>query len=202
MIKNENIQVLRGLAILLVLLTHFSIILPADLAEYYNTHFLNYIRPSMGVDLFFVISGYLLGKTFLQKNILIKKTLESTLESTLLFYRKRFLRLMPAAYFWAFFTLCIGILFHDNLWLDKQSLIFNFFSSLTFIRNFSEFLKPTHLGYYWALAVEVQFYIFLPIVWFNLSRKSFWLLIFFYTYWDIFGDQEENYVGFLGTMVC
>lgn len=172
--KIVNIQILRAYAILLVLIAHFSIILPPDLCEHYINHVLSYINPGTGVDLFFVISGYLMGVTFLKKT---ETNSTSVMESTFAFYRKRFLRLMPGAYFWALFTLAMGLIFRDPLWLDKHSLINNFFCSLAFVRNFSEYLKPSHLGYYWSLSIEMQFYLLLPIAWFGLKRKAFWLMV-------------------------
>ncbi|MBP2654154.1 MAG: putative acyltransferase [Firmicutes bacterium] len=173
--KNTNVQILRGWAILLVMFMHIPLILSQPMADYYCTHLLKFIHPATGVDLFFAISGYLMGKTFLQKT---ETTSISILENTLKFYRKRFLRLIPGAYFWALATLLMGLLFHDaSIWLDSQSLINKFFCSLSFIRNFEESIKPTHLGYYWSLSLEAQFYLLLPLAWFSLKRKPFWLLI-------------------------
>ncbi|MGJ0457061.1 acyltransferase [Aliarcobacter cryaerophilus] len=173
--KNYNIEILRAIAIIFVLIAHFVIIIPDELREKYLS-FLKYINAETGVDLFFVISGYLMGVTFLAKT----EYAELKLRDTFIFYRKRILRLLPSAYLWAFITLCLGVYFNSRgslLWIDNTSLMNNFFSSLAFMRNFTEYIQPTHLGYYWSLSVEMQFYFFLPIVWFLLKRKYFWYLI-------------------------
>ena len=64
--KNNNIEILRAIAIIFVLIAHFIIIIPDELREKY-LFFLKFINAETGVDLFFVISGYLMGVTFLAK---------------------------------------------------------------------------------------------------------------------------------------
>ena len=174
--KNNSIEILRAIAIIFVLIAHFIIIIPDELREKY-LFLLKFINAETGVDLFFVISGYLMGVTFLAKT----QDTELKLRDTFVFYRKRILRLLPSAYLWAFITLLFGLYFNSKgslLWIDNNSLINNFFSSLAFLRNFTEYIHPTHLGYYWSLSVEMQFYFFLPIAWFLLKREYFWYLIY------------------------
>ena len=65
--KNRNIQFLRGLAIVLVLLAHGSVMLIGAEAVWWD-RVLQRFLPGVGVDLFFLISGFLMGATFLRKH--------------------------------------------------------------------------------------------------------------------------------------
>ena len=144
---NPYIQILRALAILLVIFFHFGFSFVG--------------RGELGVDIFFVISGYLI------------TTQLNTKKYTLLgFYRNRLLRLFPAylAITIFFVTLVyilfgssythslMGILFASNL-LQANYYLFNnninYFSSESFLLPFS---------HYWSLSVEEQFYLFWPII--------------------------------------
>lgn len=64
--KNRNIQFLRGLAIVLVLFAHGSVILVGEQAQGWD-RLMQHVLPGVGVDLFFIISGFLMGATFLRK---------------------------------------------------------------------------------------------------------------------------------------
>lgn len=174
--KNENIQVLRGYAIFLVFFMHLPVILfPEQLARY-DAIVLRYFHPATGVDLFFVLSGYLMGKIFIS-GIDGKPDISQSLR----FYKRRMLRLVPASHFWILMTLGLAILFDKyDLWLPIATLIKKVIASLFFVRNFVEASEPTHLGYYWSLSTEVQFYLLLPVMlWiFGKSRLPY-ILIFF-----------------------
>ena len=65
--KNRNIQFLRGLAIVLVLLAHGSVMLIDAEAVWWDGALQRFL-PGVGVDLFFLISGFLMGATFLRKH--------------------------------------------------------------------------------------------------------------------------------------
>jgi peptidoglycan/LPS O-acetylase OafA/YrhL len=169
--KNHNIQVLRGIAILYVLIRHIPILLSDAEAGWYESSVLTLINPDTGVDLFFVISGYLMGVTFLSKTYNGNSFLQSCQ-----FYQKRFYRLLPACYFWSIVILIAGFISAD-LWLNEYQLLKKTIANLFFIRNFEEYKNATHLGYFWSISVEAQFYLLLPIAWFLLPQKYFWGLI-------------------------
>lgn len=174
--KNENIQVLRGYAIFLVFFMHLPVILLPGQLAIYNEVVLRHFHPATGVDLFFVISGYLMGKIFISK-INDKPNMDQSLE----FYKRRMLRLVPASHFWILMTLVLALLFDRyELWLPIDTLIKKVVASLFFVRNFVEASEPTHLGYYWSLSTEVQFYILLPLLlWIFGKRKLPYVLFFF-----------------------
>jgi peptidoglycan/LPS O-acetylase OafA/YrhL len=148
-----DIQALRGLAIILVLAHHASFpYLPAGF---------------LGVDIFFVISGFLM--TGLIDEALIKNDF-----SFFKFYVRRAKRLLPAAYATLIVTAIIAPVLLDAL--EYDNFVYQLAGSFTFVSNFvlwkqsdyfssSAALKP--LLHIWSLSVEEQFYIVLPaIMWF------------------------------------
>ena len=116
----------------------------------------------IGVDIFFVISGYLITSILLRE-------LEAGTYSTLGFYRRRILRIFPALFaFLAITTIvaCATLLPHE-LQIYAQSVVatVTFSANILFNAQSNYFeaaarLKP--LLHTWSLAVEEQFYIFWP----------------------------------------
>ena len=124
----------------------------------------------LGVDLFFVISGYVITKSLIKK-IKIKKF------SFLEFYLRRAKRILPVllVVLLATLTLAFIILLTQDLKRFSESLL----SSLGFVSNFyfwltggyfstDDQLKP--LLHLWSLSVEEQFYLFFPIFLFFIYK--------------------------------
>lgn len=126
----------------------------------YNRHFedLIFIGP-LGVDIFFVISGFLI------TTLCIKEKITTGTLSLKKFYIKRALRILPVAY------LYILVIFILNCIFSLQTDFYNFFSAIFFTADISYFRRlhfDWFLAHYWTLSVEEQFYIFLP---FFVERK-------------------------------
>lgn len=118
----------------------------------------------LGVDIFFVISGYLI------TSILIRELKEEKF-SFKKFYERRARRILPALALVTLATIPLGWVFMDVGQLDElaRSIISVtiFLSNLFFLENISYFsssveLKP--LLHTWSLAVEEQYYVLFPIV--------------------------------------
>ncbi|MDH5679004.1 MAG: acyltransferase, partial [Nitrospinota bacterium] len=119
----------------------------------------------VGVDVFFVISGYLITG-------IIQRDLEKGEFSLAGFYERRARRILPALYFVLFSCLAAGWFIYlplDFQFLAKSSISTAFFSSNFFFwqegGNYfardSDFFTLLHT---WSLAVEEQFYIVYPPV--------------------------------------
>jgi peptidoglycan/LPS O-acetylase OafA/YrhL len=141
---------IRGIAIVLVLLFHFP-----QFA---------WMRPISGlgwcgVDLFFVLSGYLItGILYSTKN---KPHYFRN------FYVRRSLRIFPLYY--GFLLLVIVALpnFVDGKWLGLETLPGRKAEFFLYYANFAVIFKgwPPHaLGAFWSLAVEEHFYLFWPLL--------------------------------------
>jgi peptidoglycan/LPS O-acetylase OafA/YrhL len=135
----------------------------------------------IGVDIFFVISGYLI-------TTIIRSDLESGKFSILDFYERRARRILPALFFVMFVCSVLSwfILAPRELVDFGESLVsvVAFVSNMFFWSKAGYFdlaseLKP--LLHTWSLAVEEQYYLFFPvflIVAWRVSKKSIvWLLI-------------------------
>ncbi|MBT9264030.1 acyltransferase [Pseudomonas sp. MG-9] len=151
-----NINALRALAVLAVVLFHFRI--PGFEGGF------------VGVDVFFVISG------FLMTGIIFNGVQQQNF-SLLGFYASRARRIIPAL-----LTLCIALLIFGYVYLpldDLRETIRTIKSSLLFSSNFSfaqsgnYFAAPLHenwLLHTWSLSVEWQFYMLYPVLIMGLHR--------------------------------
>lgn len=117
----------------------------------------------VGVDVFFVISGYLItGNIF--------KSLQSNSFSFLNFYGKRLRRIQPALYATLFVSFLIGSIFYVPV--DLKSFGQSLAAATLFSSNIYFFFKSGYfdplaitkpLLHTWSLGVEEQFYIFFPL---------------------------------------
>ena len=119
----------------------------------------------LGVDIFFVISGYLITL------ILIKEVDETRKINIINFYKRRIKRIMPALLFVLIPTFLTGflILAPDDLLALSKSMIWSFFSAanIYFFSSidtgyFAEGSSELPLLHLWSLGVEEQFYILWP----------------------------------------
>jgi peptidoglycan/LPS O-acetylase OafA/YrhL len=137
---------LRGISILLVLMLHFGF-------SFATGGFL-------GVDIFFVLSGFLITSLLVQEakthgTISLKK-----------FYIRRALRLMPAVFA---FMIGTGVYAFLSLTREQASLTYQgILLTLSYVSNwvfaFSETVKSSPLGITWSLAIEEQFYLLWPLI--------------------------------------
>ena len=120
----------------------------------------------VGVDVFFVISGFLI------TGLLLREYDRSGRISMKDFYRRRIKRLMPAALLVLLFTVTAGaILFSrpraaELAWDGLFAAIFgaNWRFAATGTDYFQAGLLPSPLQHYWSLSVEEQFYLVWPLV--------------------------------------
>lgn len=124
----------------------------------------------LGVDLFFVISGFLIS-LYLYQEIPTKNFRLS------IFYNRRIKRIIPATIFLLFFVSLIAFILFTNVDLIKfsKSLIYSIFFSSNFFFWLdggyfgpNDKLKP--LLHFWSLGVEEQFYIFFPALFYFIIK--------------------------------
>ena len=151
-----QIQGLRALAAILVTVFHARL-LPGGF---------------IGVDIFYVISGYLITGLILRE---IEKTGTLDLRS---FYQRRIKRLLPTSVFVLFVTAIFAwILFPP---ITRDALGRDLFAAATYISNYlfawwqNDYQNlnatPSPFIHYWSLAVEEQFYLIWPIFILFLAR--------------------------------
>lgn len=144
---------IRGLAIGLVLFCHFVVIrIDAPPATFWA-----YLQAAgrlawTGVDLFFVLSGFLIGGILLDAR-------ESP-DYFRSFYRRRFFRIVPI------YAVMLGATWCYVRLVDPAGPRLPWLSYIFFVQNFW-MAKLATLGFFgvtWSLAVEEQFYLTLPAV--------------------------------------
>ena len=141
---------LRGIAILLVVFAHFaSNVFP-------NQTFYGFA--SLGVIIFFVLSGFLIGGIILDEH-----TRPDFFRS---FYTRRVARIVPIYLAVVCAAFIAARLVSGRAWADADPLL-PFWVYLTFTTNFAYGAGSLHgllLMPAWSLAIEEQFYILAPIV--------------------------------------
>lgn len=156
------VDVLRGVAVLLVLFRHIHIKAPqAGSGMFYRVLYVLQSGGGVGVDVFFVISG------FLVSGILFRQYLRTGRIEPVQFLIRRGFKIYPA--FWAMiFATLVWI------WISRRQLpLVNALVELAFIQNYFSGLY-THT---WSLGVEEQCYLGLCLVltvlgWFARKNKS------------------------------
>lgn len=151
-----QIQGLRALAALLVTIFHAKL-LPGGF---------------IGVDIFYVISGYLITGLILRE---IENTGRLDLNS---FYQRRIKRLLPTSVFVLFVTAIVGVVVLPTI--SRDALGRDLFAAATYVSNYlfawweNDYQNldatPSPFIHYWSLAVEEQFYLIWPIFILFLSR--------------------------------
>lgn len=140
---------LRAVAIILVLLFHFDL--------------LHFPGGFLGVDVFFVISGFLVSG-------IILRDLDSGRFSLATFYRRRVLRIFPALYVTLFITL-VGAYFFllpdDAIRTAKSAQASALIFANHFFYNNINYFNDSDAGWFllhnWSLSVEEQFYLLFPL---------------------------------------
>ena len=159
----SNLEVLRGIACMMVVVFHFAT------QESYYGHYLsetNWVRVIgqygyVGVQIFFVISGFIIPYSLGQN--------EYTLQSFPAFMKKRLWRIWPP-YAVAVFLALGNVILHAFLWkkpytMEWMNLLLHFVYA------------PTFFGYewynilFWTLAIEFQFYIVIGLLFPLLIQK-------------------------------
>jgi peptidoglycan/LPS O-acetylase OafA/YrhL len=168
---NAPLEGLRGVAALWVLVFHYIVVRGARFEDPWVEALTAcpalevVVRNGyLGVDLFFVITGFLLALPWLRH-----ARDGSPVPSALAFYRRRVRRILPAYYvqllflFFVCLPLVRGLLY---LRYDAYFLAHNLFAH-TFLAHYLSFYTSASLGLngaLWTLAIEAQYYLLLPLI--------------------------------------
>lgn len=156
---------LRAIAILWVFLFHivllFAEFIPQAQTEalFGQSHLQWMLHGHFGVDIFFIISGFLIG------DLLIGEVEKTGSIRFWRFYVRRTIRLAPLYY------LVIAVVFTFG-WItqDPKLNISNAWANLIYVNNFLPDLEQ-FMPWTWSLAVEEQFYLLCPLLIFLMARQ-------------------------------
>lgn len=157
--KRRDIQGLRGIAVLLVLAYHDLI--PGLHGGY------------IGVDVFFVISGFVI-----TRSLLLHSTEDGLSSSLLSFYLGRARRILPAASATLVCTTALALILLDPI--SAKMAIAPLGSAASFVSNWwfldqqHSYLLATHqslFDHYWSLSLEEQIYVVWPLLLLLVARR-------------------------------
>lgn len=152
----KGLNGLRALAVIFVIIEHW----------FPENHLLK-ILPlgSIGVDVFFVLSGFLISKILFHKKETISNSFSDKINALKQFVFRRTLRIFPIYY------LLLLFLYLTNGPETKEGFIYY----VTYTTNYFFYNTQNWHGmmaHLWSLAVEEQFYLIWPIVLFFVVKKN------------------------------
>ncbi len=150
----HGLDTLRALAVVVVMLYHLTIFGELPMRLLPVTYF-----GWMGVDLFFVLSGFLIGQQVL------KPYLRGERPSIAEFYRRRAYRILPA------YLAVLALYFLVPAWREAPG-ISPLWKFLTFTMNFGFSFKRRAFSHAWSLCVEEHFYLVLPLLVTAMMRRA------------------------------
>lgn len=172
----KSLDGLRAVAVILVILRHW------------NYPLLNLELGWIGVNIFFVLSGFLIS------SILLKDKERLSLGPFMkLFYLKRALRIFPIYYIYLIVVgLCLWIvanhsgtgLFTKSFEIFKNNCLLLFSYTYNFdawlqLQGFTTPATSKFFDHLWSLSVEEQFYLIFPLIIFFTTRKQLKKLVLF-----------------------
>ena len=174
MVKNKELEYLRAVAVLMVMVVHFPRL----------KSMFSFLDPWSGVDLFFVISGFVVSKSITSgldsalddaqkepaRYILAAKQIKA-------FWCRRLFRIYPAVILGTILYVIMSFLAGDpkNLPKTTPQEIFSIFTNTHDL--FAGYKAPVALEWHWSLAVEEQFYFLLPLFLFTVPRRDHRVII-------------------------
>lgn len=167
---------IRAIAVLMVVFYHFWVVSgQPNLIIPFTTIDVTFLisSGSIGVDLFFVLSGFLLFMSF------ARSYYEGTNAPKYLNYMKRrLLRILPAYYLSIFLVITLDQTYFISNLNGLKHVVYH----ILFIHNFSIDTHGSINGVFWTLAIEMQFYLILPLIsrWFYGKKNIITLPIFIF----------------------
>ena len=173
-----ELDYLRGYAVAMVIAFHF--ILGSSPQSNGLHDFLGKVDLGTGVDLFFVISGFVISAALHELwNVTTVDEAKRQTHAVVLFYAKRFLRLWPAMVFWLWANVLLAAVLSaagTKIMPPAGDVVRKALAGMVYLYNFEEYSIQSSLGYFWSLSVEWQFYVVLPLL-LLLVRDMVWRLV-------------------------
>ncbi|MEY8174790.1 acyltransferase family protein [Burkholderia multivorans] len=175
----DDIQILRGVAVLMTIGTHLFWLVTWGPATWLGVLH-NYFSLGTGVDLFFVISGFVITRDIMRRFPSTESPVEYWREAGK-FWIRRIFRIWPTAWFWLAVILGLTLFFNDSgVFGSFRPNFASVMSALAQVANWRYWnLDANHAGVvgpmpaldvFWSLSLEEQFYLALPFLLFFFPR--------------------------------
>jgi peptidoglycan/LPS O-acetylase OafA/YrhL len=170
--RNLELDRLRAVAALLTLCVHLHQV-------FYPWTFTMHYKPPQsvvdllgnawaGVDLFFVISGFIISRTLIEGIDMRRARPGALVIYVKTFYLRRLFRIMPIAWIVVAIVISCGLFLNDGGYF--ASAVYNTQAAVAILTQTFNFWLPAHkieqgvpLAQYWSLSVEEQFYLLFPL---------------------------------------
>ena len=176
-----DIEVLRAIAVLGVLFHHLQGSLftdPVPLLEKIHA----WAQPWWGVDLFFVISGFVIARSLIPA-LQGCSTGKEYWEQTRNFWLRRAFRLLPSAWLWLALMLLACVFLNRSgafgtLYANLQATLAGVlqYANFRFADSFFHYEYGSSFVY-WSLSLEEQFYLLFPLLIFICRKHLVWALL-------------------------
>ncbi len=174
----KNLDALRAIAAFAVIFFHISFWFTYPPTRFYD--FLKFVFSfggdggSLGVTFFFILSGFLI--TFL----MFEEQEQNNHLNVRLFYLRRVLRIWPLYYS----TIIVGFFIYPYIanllrhaYIENASLFLYLIFGVNFDHIYHGYPTVGILGVQWSVAIEEQFYLVWPIIFYFFNRKNYFPLL-------------------------
>ncbi len=163
-IKNNRLDALlalRGFACLMVVTIHCAPPRKSIIYDGFDLSWLMFSHGAIAVWIFFVLSGYLMGKVFYTKRY------RNDIAGVIKFWRNRALRIFPLYYF-AVLILAVFV-YPEVLKFSNWGYLFRI-STFTY-HPYISFEAVKFNDVFWSLSTEVQFYLIVPFIYSLIQNR-------------------------------
>ncbi|EFM18626.1 acyltransferase [Pantoea sp. aB] len=203
--KNLDIELLRSVGIIFVIVSHLHNLFPwYDKNESRLAVFYDHFGLWTGVDLFFCVSGFIITKTIMDK-LPPGHTTKDFFSFAIPFWVRRIYRLWPSAWFWLSFTSIAAFIFNQTGVFGEpfKAILYQVYAMLNIANLYGyECTKIASCGtnqVFWSLSLEEQFYWIFPIALFFIRGNKFIVVMLIIALIQIPLDRGGHFIGFIRT---
>ncbi|RXT48173.1 hypothetical protein B6S44_24215 [Bosea sp. Tri-44] len=164
--RNAEIEALRAVAVIIVIIGHGG-----ELLGWKEAPFARVLAFFGGVDLFFVISGYVIASAYVGQFTKVVGDKSAYWRLVVAFWIRRFYRILPSSWLWLIIVIVLATTYNSTqVFGGVRGGLGDFIAVVLNIANFhfAKCVVPDvwcgSNGVYWSLSLEEQFYFCFPFV--------------------------------------